>query len=107
MFTRAIADGFTSIVGAGSVLTKLEDIIPYSFDGTAALRQVPSAVVFPHTSEDVSRCVKFALAPCPDRHTWIGNGAERRERSHRRQRGLVPRADEQDPRHRSEESRPP
>src|SRR3954462_10678028 len=62
MVSRAIADGFTSIVGAGSVLTKLEDIIPYSFDGTAALRQMPSAVVFPHTSEDVSRCVKFALA---------------------------------------------
>src|SRR3954447_17941179 len=62
MVSRAIADGFTSIVGAGSVLTKLEDIIPYSFDGTAALRQMPSAVVFPHTTEDVSRCVTFAVA---------------------------------------------
>src|SRR3954463_2635234 len=59
---QPIADGLVNILGAGSVLTKPEDIIPYSFDGTAALRQVPSAVVFPHTSEDVSRCVKFALA---------------------------------------------
>ena len=59
---RGIADGLTSIVGAGSVLTKPEDIIPYSFDGTAALRQMPSAVVFPHTTEDVSRCVTFAVA---------------------------------------------
>ena len=62
MLSRAIADGFTSIVGAGSVLTKPEDIIPYSFDGTAALRQMPSAVVFPHTTDDVSQCVKFAVA---------------------------------------------
>src|SRR3954447_13215975 len=59
---QPIADGLVNILGAGSVLTKPEDIIPYSFDGTAALRQMPSAVVFPHTSEDVSRCVKFALA---------------------------------------------
>src|SRR3954462_200375 len=62
MVSPAIADGFTSIVGAGSVLTKLEDIIPYSFDGTAALRQLPSAGVFPHTPEAVSRCVTFAVA---------------------------------------------
>src|SRR6476620_12411594 len=59
---QPIADGLVSILGAGSVLTKPEDIIPYSFDGTAALRQIPSAVVFPHTTEDVSRCVKFAVA---------------------------------------------
>jgi glycolate oxidase len=60
--TQAITDGFTSIVGAGSVLTQPEDIIPYSFDGTAALRQLPAAVVFPQTTDDVSRCVQFAGA---------------------------------------------
>jgi glycolate oxidase len=60
--TRAITDGFTSIVGAASVLTQPEDIIPYSFDGTAALRQLPAAVVFPQTTDDVSRCVQFAGA---------------------------------------------
>src|SRR5690242_12472052 len=59
---RGVADGLVGIVGAASVLTKPEDIIPYSFDGTAALRQMPSAVVFPHTTEDVSRCIKFAVA---------------------------------------------
>src|SRR5574339_149977 len=59
---QGVADGLVGIVGAGSVLTKPEDIIPYSFDGTAALRQMPSAVVFPHTTEDVSRCVRFAVA---------------------------------------------
>ena len=58
--SQSIADGLTGIVGAGSVLTKPEDIIPYSFDGTAALRQMPAAVVFPKTTDDVSRCVEFA-----------------------------------------------
>ena len=60
--SQDVAAGLAGIVGAGSVLTKPEDIIPYSFDGTAALRQIPSAVVFPHTSDDVSRCIKFAVA---------------------------------------------
>ena len=60
--SKDVAAGLADIVGAGSVLTKPEDIIPYSFDGTAALRQMPSAVVFPHTTEDVARCVKFAVA---------------------------------------------
>jgi glycolate oxidase len=59
---KAIADGLSGIVGAASVLTKPEDVIPYGFDGTAALRQVPAAVVFPKTTDDVSRCVKFAVA---------------------------------------------
>ena len=59
---QAISDALTSIVGAGSVLTKPEDIIPYSFDGTAALRQVPAAVVLPQNTGEVSRCVKFAVA---------------------------------------------
>src|SRR4029078_3909800 len=59
--SQTIADGLSHIVGAKSVLTKPEDIIPYSFDGTAALRQTPSAVVFPHTAEDVSRCLTFAV----------------------------------------------
>jgi glycolate oxidase len=59
---KAITDGLSGIVGAASVLTKPEDVIPYGFDGTAALRQVPAAVVFPKTTEDVSRCVQFAVS---------------------------------------------
>jgi glycolate oxidase len=58
---QAMTDGFATILGVGSVLTKPEDIIPYSFDGTAALRQLPAAVVFPHTTEEVSRCVRYAV----------------------------------------------
>jgi glycolate oxidase len=61
MLPQAMTDGFATILGAGSVLTKPEDIIPYSFDGTAALRQLPAAVLFPQTTEDVSRCVTFAV----------------------------------------------
>jgi glycolate oxidase len=59
---KAIADGLSGIVGAASVLTKPEDVIPYGFDGTAALRQVPAAVVFPRTTDDVSRCIRFAAS---------------------------------------------
>jgi glycolate oxidase len=58
----SITDSFASIVGAASVLTKLEDVLPYAFDGTAALRQRPAAVVFPRSVEDVAECVKLAGA---------------------------------------------
>src|SRR5215208_5687179 len=58
--SQSVADGLTQILGRGSVLTQHEDIIPYSFDGTAALRQLPDAVVFPRTAQEVSRCVEFA-----------------------------------------------
>ena len=33
------------LVGAENVLTAREDLIPYSFDGTAALKQMPGCVV--------------------------------------------------------------
>jgi glycolate oxidase len=49
-----------SIVGPGSVLTAPEDLVPYSFDGTAALRGRPAAVVFPKTTEEVAACVRVA-----------------------------------------------
>ncbi len=48
------------IVGADAVLTSDEDLIPYSFDGTAALRQRPGCVVFPQSTEQVAACVKLA-----------------------------------------------
>ena len=46
-----LVQGLTSIVGADAVLTRAEDLIPYSFDGTAALRTRPSAVVFPRNAQ--------------------------------------------------------
>jgi glycolate oxidase len=49
-----------AIVGGTNVLTAPEDLIPYSFDGTAALQQMPGCVAFPRTTEDVSRVLKWA-----------------------------------------------
>jgi glycolate oxidase len=60
--SQSITDGLTSILGAASVLTKPEDIIPYSFDATAALRQLPDAVIFPRTTDEVARCVQLAVS---------------------------------------------
>ena len=48
------------ICGLGGVLTGNEDLIPYSFDGTAALRQMPDCVVFATTREQVAACLKLA-----------------------------------------------
>jgi len=50
-------------VGAEHVLTRNEDLIPYGFDGTAALRQRPLAVVFPATTGEVATCLRVC-----DRH---------------------------------------
>ncbi len=43
-----------------NVLTAEEDLIPYSFDGTAALRQMPGCVVFASTTQDVREVLQFA-----------------------------------------------
>ena len=55
-----IIEALASAVGADNVLTQAEDLVPYSFDGTAALKQRPAAVVFPRSTEQVSRCVRAA-----------------------------------------------
>lgn len=56
----SIVSKLTSIVGASNVLTKLEDILPYGFDGTATFQHRAGAVVFPQNTEHVSECVKLA-----------------------------------------------
>ena len=48
------------IVGPQHVLTAQEDLIPYSFDGTAALRQMPGCVVLPTTTDQVAAVLKLA-----------------------------------------------
>jgi glycolate oxidase len=50
----------TTRLGAHRVLTEIEDILPYGFDGTAALKQLPAAVVFPATTDDVAFCLRLA-----------------------------------------------
>ena len=48
------------IVGRENVLISAEDLIPYSFDGTAALQQMPGAVVFVTSTQQVSELLKWA-----------------------------------------------
>src|SRR5690349_21638817 len=49
-----------AIVGASNVLTSREDLIPYSFDGTAALQQMPGCVLFVSSTAQVSRLLQWA-----------------------------------------------
>ena len=48
-----------TLLGAPNVLDKTEDLILYEFDGSVEKAR-PDLVVFPHTTEDVSRIVKLA-----------------------------------------------
>jgi glycolate oxidase len=48
------------LVGRENVLTEPEDLIPYSFDGTAALQQMPGCVAFANTTEQVAAILKLA-----------------------------------------------
>ena len=50
----------TTLLGKENLLTEKEDLIPYSFDGTATFHQLPLAVAFPRTTEQISTCVKLA-----------------------------------------------
>ncbi len=58
----SMIEALKQIVGAAHVLTEQEDVIPYGFDGTAALKARPGAVVFPHSTEEVAACVRLARA---------------------------------------------
>ena len=48
------------LVGTQNVLTEKEDLIPYSFDGTAAQKQMPGCVIFATTTEQVAAILKLA-----------------------------------------------
>lgn len=49
-----------AIAGAEEVLTGKEDLIPYAFDGTAALKQLPGAVVFVRETDQVRQVLRLA-----------------------------------------------
>ena len=57
---KNILDDLRRIVGADNVLTAQEDLIPYSFDGTAALQQMPGCVAFARTTEQVALVLRMA-----------------------------------------------
>ncbi len=48
------------LAGPDNVLTRTEDLIPYSFDGTAALQQMPGCVVLPTSTAQVAEVLKLA-----------------------------------------------
>ena len=48
------------LVGPERLLTEEADLIPYSFDGTAELYQLPLAVALPGTTQEVAGCVAWA-----------------------------------------------
>ncbi len=50
----------TDLLGKSNVLTEKEDLLPYAFDGTAALKQMPRCVVFPANPEEVAAVLKLA-----------------------------------------------
>lgn len=53
-------DQLRTVLGDADVLSEAEDLIPYSFDGTAALKQRPLCVVFPRSTDEVADCVRLA-----------------------------------------------
>ena len=57
---EAAVAALAAIVGGSSILLKPEDLVPYSFDGTAALKQRPGAVVFPRSTAQVAECLRTA-----------------------------------------------
>src|SRR6266705_4551191 len=58
----SILDELRRVCGPKEVLTMKEDLIPYSFDGTAALQQMPGCVVFAESAAHVSAILKLAAA---------------------------------------------
>jgi glycolate oxidase len=50
------------LLGPEQVLTGKEDLIPYSFDGTAALYATPGCVVFPRNTGEVAALLRIARA---------------------------------------------
>jgi glycolate oxidase len=55
-----IISDLSRITDGKNVLTAAEDIIPYSFDGTAALQQLPGCVVLPSSREEVVAVMRLA-----------------------------------------------
>jgi glycolate oxidase len=49
-----------NVGGAENVLTSKEDLIPYAFDGTAAIKEMPGCVVFAVSTDEVSAVLKLA-----------------------------------------------
>jgi glycolate oxidase len=53
-------DVLRGLFGQDRCLTSREDLIPYGFDGTAQLFELPAAVVFPESTAEVVEVVRWA-----------------------------------------------
>lgn len=60
MLAQEVIGNLQRIVGNKDVLTAKEDLIPYSFDGTAAMQQMPGCVAFVESAQEVSDILKLA-----------------------------------------------
>lgn len=68
-------EALKAVVGEDQVLTDPVDLIPYGFDGTAALKKPAVCVVFPKTTEQVAELVKLARQhQCPIVTRGSGSG---------------------------------
>ncbi len=54
-----IVQGLIAIVGSEAILHRREDLVTYECDGYSIHKVIPKAVVFPSTTEDVSKVVKY------------------------------------------------
>jgi glycolate oxidase len=58
--TDNLLAGLRTLVRRENVLTTQQDLIPYSFDGTATFQQMPGCVVLPKTTGQVAAVLKLA-----------------------------------------------
>ncbi|MBL4574690.1 MAG: FAD-binding protein, partial [Opitutaceae bacterium] len=56
----ALLNSLVALIGDPHVLRQKEDLITYSYDGTAGLKNLPIVVVHPNTTEEVSGIIKLA-----------------------------------------------
>lgn len=57
-----LLDRLRRIVGEDGVLTSPEDLIPYGFDGTAAMKEPATCVVLPDATEQVAEVIALAAS---------------------------------------------
>ena len=57
---QSTLDKLRSVVGSENLLTEKEDLIPYAFDGTAAMKETPGCVVFAAITGQISDVLKLA-----------------------------------------------
>lgn len=60
MPTASQLERLRAVVGPNHLLTQREDLLAYSYDGTALMSSTPGAVVFPETTEQVSELLQLA-----------------------------------------------